>query len=219
MDWTKDPFKQRKFTANEYFTLKLLSPLGDGAVGVTHHAQAEVMLESGEVVKETLVFKLAFTEQGKKKLKHEFDIYCRMSRADVKGIVDVHGLFFDAESSTLGLLMADGGESLRKRDLKHTGIYCDKVMGTLAEKWVYYTTHACIIRWRYISVSRKAFVEIIESIDKADITLHDIRAENLTVRSDGKVFVIDFDSAVYCSNFYTLEDQLSSLDEVFHHWP
>ncbi|KAH9487219.1 hypothetical protein JR316_0001288 [Psilocybe cubensis] len=195
-DWVKDPTKQRKFSAHEYFTLTLLEPLGDGSVGVSHPAQAEVKLESGEVITETLVLKLAFNEKTQKRMRHEFDIYCRMSRAGIEGIVDVHGLFFDAESNTLGLLMADGGETLRNRDIARTGIYGEKISGTAAEK--------------------KAFEDIIRSINEADISHHDIRPENMTIRSDGKAFLIDFDSALYYSPFRSLEEQLENLDDIFH---
>uniref|UniRef100_A0A8H7Y6M2 Protein kinase domain-containing protein n=1 Tax=Psilocybe cubensis TaxID=181762 RepID=A0A8H7Y6M2_PSICU len=195
-DWVKDPTKQRKYAAHEYFTLTLLAPLGDGSVGVSHPAQAEVILESGEVITETLVLKLAFNEKTQKRMRHEFAIYCRMSRAGVEGIVDVHGLFFDAESNTLGLLMAHGGETLRNRDIARTGIYGDKISGTVAEK--------------------KAFEDIIRNINEADISHHDIRPENMTIRSDGKAFLIDFDSALYHSPFWSVEDQLENLDNIFH---
>ncbi|KAH9487218.1 hypothetical protein JR316_0001287 [Psilocybe cubensis] len=195
-DWVKDPTKQRKYAAHEYFTLTLLAPLGDGSVGVSHPAQAEVILESGEVITETLVLKLAFNEKTQKRMRHEFDIYCRMSRTGIEGIVDVHGLFFDAESNTLGLLMAHGGETLRNRDFARTGIYGEKINGTAAEK--------------------KAFEDIIRNIHEADISHHDIRPENMTIRSDGKAFLIDFDSALYHSPFRSLDEQLENLDDIFH---
>ncbi|KAH9487223.1 hypothetical protein JR316_0001292 [Psilocybe cubensis] len=194
-DWTRDLSNKRQFTTDEYFTLKLLAPLGDGAVGVAHPAVAEVTLLSGEVVRQNLVFKMSFTEQGQKKLRDEFNIYCRMSRSNVKGVPDVHGLFHDAESDTLGLLMSDAGKSLRQRDLERTGVYGEKVQGTLEEK--------------------EAFAEVIRGLDKAWIAHQDIRAENLTIDLHGNAFIIDFDCAEYNSIYVTLAHQLRQLDNVF----
>ncbi|KAH9487274.1 hypothetical protein JR316_0001344 [Psilocybe cubensis] len=177
-DWTKDAFEQNKFESKEYFTLTLLAPLGNGAIGTAHSALAEVKLESGEVLRERLVFKLAFTEKNQEKLRNEFDIYCHMSRVDgIEGILDVHGLFYDAESKTMGLLMADGGNSLQKREMGRTGSYADKVTTTPKE--------------------REVFRRIVESLRLAKVFHNDIRADNLTIDSNGNAFITDFDSAEY----------------------
>ncbi|KAH9487272.1 hypothetical protein JR316_0001342 [Psilocybe cubensis] len=179
-DWTKGSNEQKKFNSQEYFTLKLSAPLGHGAIGVVHPAQAEVALQSGGVLKENLAFKLAFTEEQQARLKNEFEIYCRMSRAtDIEGILDVHGLFFDAESNVMGLLMANGGITLRQREIERTGAFAEQVKTTAKEK--------------------DAFKRALQSIHNADIRHQDIRADNLTVTPDGRVFIIDFDCAEWAS--------------------
>lgn len=58
-----------------------------------------------------------------------------MSRADgIEGIVDVHDLFHDAESNVMGLLMADGGKTLRQREIERTGKFAKQVTTTLQER-------------------------------------------------------------------------------------
>ncbi|KAH9487271.1 hypothetical protein JR316_0001341 [Psilocybe cubensis] len=193
-DWTKDVYTQKKFNDKEYITLKLLAPLGRGAVGVVHPAQTEVMLSSGVVVKGSLVVKLAFSEEQQSKLKAEFEMYCRMSRlSSIKGVLDVHGLFYDVESNVMALLMADGGKTLRQREIERTGKFAEQVTTTQEE--------------------REAFTRALESIHQADIRHCDIRADNLTIDSDGKVYIIDFDCAEWHSPD-SLSDETSRLNEV-----
>ncbi|KAH9487273.1 hypothetical protein JR316_0001343 [Psilocybe cubensis] len=193
-DWTKDVYTQKKFNDKEYITLKLLAPLGHGAVGVVHPAQAEVVLSSGAILRESLAVKLAFSEEQQSKLKAEFETYCRMSRSsDIEGVLDVHGLFYDAESNTMAFLMADGGKTLRQREIERTGKFAEQVTTTQEE--------------------REAFTRALESIHQADIRHCDIRADNLTIDSDGKVYIIDFDCAEWHSPD-SLSDEISRLNEV-----
>ncbi|KAH9487267.1 hypothetical protein JR316_0001337 [Psilocybe cubensis] len=193
-DWTKDVYTQKKFNDKEYITLKLLAPLGHGAVGVVHPAQAEVVLSSGAILRENLAVKLAFSEEQQSKLKAEFEIYCRMSRSsDIEGVLDVHGLFYDAESNTMALLMADGGKTLRQREIERTGKFAEQVTTTQGE--------------------REAFTRALESIHRADIRHCDIRADNLTIDSNGKVYIIDFDCAEWHSPD-SLSAEITRLNDV-----
>ncbi|PPQ78811.1 hypothetical protein CVT25_010680 [Psilocybe cyanescens] len=134
-DWTNDECQQKIYSNQEYFILKLLAPIGSGAIGVAHPAQVQLTLESGEVLEGNLVFKMAFTEERQQKLKHEFEMYCRISRTEgIEGVVDVHGLFHDLESGAMGMLMADGGQNLRQREMERIGAYAEQVTTTWREK-------------------------------------------------------------------------------------
>lgn len=136
-DWTNDENRQKTYTNQEYFAFTLLAPLGQGAFAVAHPAQAELISESGHVLRSILVFKMGFTEEHQQKLKREFEIYCLISRADgVQGIPKVYGLFQGFESSALGLLMDDGGQSLRQREIAQTGKYEEQVTISSEERYV-----------------------------------------------------------------------------------
>jgi len=117
---------KRKYLAHEYFTLVLDEPRGEGTTGIVHPAtlKAKVKLPSGEVStmnSANLFFKFAFSKDQQKRLLHEFRVYSHLAQKQVKGVITVHGLFRDADSGVVGLLMDNGGQNLRQREVERTG--------------------------------------------------------------------------------------------------
>lgn len=103
-----------------FVTLK--EPLGRGAVGVVHPAVVEMTLKSGETLKHNMALKLAFTVAQREKMADEYLMYCHLStKTNVEGIVTVHGIFKDPESSACGMLMDYAGQSLRSREIERGG--------------------------------------------------------------------------------------------------
>ena len=69
-----------------------------------------------------MVIKIAFTEEQRKKMHNEYQIYGHLSYEEgLEGIVTVHGVFRDPESGALGMLMDDAGQSLRRREIERGG--------------------------------------------------------------------------------------------------
>ncbi|KDR68681.1 hypothetical protein GALMADRAFT_282866 [Galerina marginata CBS 339.88] len=117
------PFEQTnqsKFSSTQYFELVLGEPLGTGAVGVVHPASLSTFFESGRTLRQSIVVKLAFSDEQKSKLENDFKMYSILASAEepVEGIVTVHGLFEDPESGALALFMEHGGQSFRELDKK-----------------------------------------------------------------------------------------------------
>jgi len=121
------PFKKKqrsklKYARHEHFSLILGAPIGDGRTGVIHPAQLELTLKSGEILKRSMVLKLAITEEQQKRLENEYNIYSHLAQKEVThGIVPVHGLFRDPTSNVLALLMDYSGKSLRQRERERSG--------------------------------------------------------------------------------------------------
>ncbi|KAF9554764.1 hypothetical protein CPC08DRAFT_712637 [Agrocybe pediades] len=158
---------------HEYALLTLEKPLGSGAVGVAHPAFLSLKLKSGDTLEASLVLKLAFTEDQKKGLRHEYCIYSRLAaRSVVNGILSVYGLFRDPESGTLGLLMEYGGESLYARSERLRTDNTSEIL-TPAQKTL--------------------FREYLHNMHGAGILHGDIRPNNMLLHPNGSVFIIDFD--------------------------
>ncbi|KIM42885.1 hypothetical protein M413DRAFT_125221 [Hebeloma cylindrosporum] len=194
---------KRKYLAHEYFTLVLDEPRGEGSTGIVHPAalEAQVKLPSGEVStmkSSNLVLKLAFSNQQQKRLRHEFDVYSHLARKQVKGVIPVHGLFRESDSGVLGLLMDNGGQNLRQREMERTGEEVPAQV-TLSE------------------AERAAFTAIFKGIHKARVRHQDVRADNLLVNpTTGEVFVIDFDRADIAGAFYPNYDiEMQCLQNIF----
>lgn len=58
---------------------------------------------------------------------------------------------------------------------------------------------------------RKAFLSALTSIHKANVIHNDIRPDNLTIDSDGRVFIIDF-----AQHAEEPIDELKELNDVLH---
>lgn len=133
-----ESYFQRRHRKHEYFLLTLGEVFGSGSIGNVHLADLEVILESGEILhRSNLAMKLAFSEDQRRKLRNEYNIYCHLSKHNVQGLVQIHGLFEDAESKTLGMLMDHCGDNLRIRQHRlGKRLRGDRVHTTDAEKWV-----------------------------------------------------------------------------------
>ncbi|PPQ97039.1 hypothetical protein CVT26_001297 [Gymnopilus dilepis] len=178
---------RRRFETHEYFRLILKEPLGHGAVGVAHPALLELTAESGEVLTQDLVLKLAFSEEQQTLMLNEYRVYEYLSQQkDVEGIVAVHGMFKDPESGTMGMLMDYAGLSLRHREIERES------------------------RGEPNSVTeeeRQAFKNILETLHRAGVRHNDVRPENLMIGPSNKAYIIDFDRAVF--------DMLSDTNDAF----
>ncbi|KIM42906.1 hypothetical protein M413DRAFT_26872 [Hebeloma cylindrosporum] len=194
---------KRKYLAHEYFTLVLGEPRGEGATGIVHPAtfEAQLKLPSGDfstVKTSNLVLKLGFSNDQQKRLRHEFEVYSHLAQKQVKGVIPVHGLFRDSDSGVLGLLMDNGGQNLRQREMQRTGEEMP-LQVTLSE------------------AERAAFTAIFKGIHKARVRHQDVRADNLLVNpTTGEVFVIDFDRADIAGAFYPNYDiEMQCLQNIF----
>ncbi|KDR71713.1 hypothetical protein GALMADRAFT_253434 [Galerina marginata CBS 339.88] len=188
-DKTKSSYNQA-----EYFLLTLKAPRGEGAVGIVHPATLEMTLENGDVLTENLILKLAFSSKQAEGLQREFEMYRYLSEHGVvEGILTVHGLFQDPESSAMGMLMSDGGQSLRRREKERSG---DTEQVTTSDE------------------EREAFLRILNSLHDAYVWHHDIRAENLLINSDNKVFIIDFDRAELNPRDDDIEQELVCMNDL-----
>ncbi|KIM42892.1 hypothetical protein M413DRAFT_444519 [Hebeloma cylindrosporum] len=194
---------KRKYLAHEYFTLVLDEPRGEGSTGIVHPAtlEAQVKLPSGEVStfkSSNLVLKVAFSNDQQKRLRHEFGVYSHLAQKQVKGVVAVHGLFSDSDSGVVGLLMDNGGQNLRQREMERTG---EKVPPQVSLS----------------EAERAAFTTIFESIHEAHVLHRDVRADNLLVNTTtGEVLVIDFDRAdIAGPSFRTYDIEMQCLQNIF----
>ncbi|KIM42908.1 hypothetical protein M413DRAFT_125547 [Hebeloma cylindrosporum] len=177
---------KRKYLAHEYFTLVLDEPGGEGSTGIVHPAtlEARINLPSGE--------------DQQKRLRHEFGVYSHLAQKQVKGVVTVHGLFCDSDSGVLGLLMDNGGQNLRQREMERTGEELPAQV-TLSE------------------AECAAFTAIFKSIHEARVRHQDVRADNLLVNpATGEAFVIDFDRAHVAGALYPNYDiEMQCLQNIF----
>ncbi|KIM42909.1 hypothetical protein M413DRAFT_26874 [Hebeloma cylindrosporum] len=198
---------KRKYLAHEYFTLVLDAPRGEGSTGIVYPAalEAQVKLPSGEVstIKTSnLVLKLAFSKDQQKQLLHEFGIYFHLARKEVKGIIPVHGIFRDSDSGVVALLMDNGGQNLRQREMERTG-------------------QAMPLQVSLSQEERAAFTAIFKSIHEARVRHMDVRADNLLANPiTGEVFVIDFDLAeIAGSTIYSVRPnydiEMQCLQNIF----
>ncbi|KAF8907625.1 hypothetical protein CPB84DRAFT_1768376, partial [Gymnopilus junonius] len=98
-------------------------------------------------------------------------------------------MFRDPELDILGMIMSDGGRSLRDREAKK-----GKEGRKVSEEERRQNTHFsfCICNNYFC---RKAFVDALASLHKAGVRHDDIRPENLLISSEGQVFIIDLDRA------------------------
>lgn len=96
-------------------TIIITSHIGYGATGVLQGAKLELETSDGQHLTHDVVVKFAFSEDQRKRMKREYDVYCHLAAANVKGIMKVFGLFQDMEGQTLALIMTNGGISLSDR--------------------------------------------------------------------------------------------------------
>ncbi|KIM39073.1 hypothetical protein M413DRAFT_235543 [Hebeloma cylindrosporum] len=120
------PFKEPKgnttYLASDYFTITLTEQISRGAVGTIYKASALFRLGSKTVEYSRLVVKMAFSEKRQEGLAHEYEIYQHLARVKcTENILPVHGLFRDAETGALALVMDIGGINLISREIQRGG--------------------------------------------------------------------------------------------------
>lgn len=116
-DTFEPPARRTVYETTEYMTATLRAPIGKGAIGTAHRGIVELLTRSGKTLSRPCLVKLAFDDETRTALKHEFYVYQRLAKKDVfSGIVRVHGLFQDTQTDTTALLMDYGGYSLRRRE-------------------------------------------------------------------------------------------------------
>jgi len=81
------------------------------------------------------VIKLAFEEEQKTRMQHEFTVYAHLAKQKVTGVVTVHGLFNDPDSGTLVLLMDHADQNLGEREKERTGEKIPEQVSTTKEEW------------------------------------------------------------------------------------
>ncbi|KAJ7162375.1 hypothetical protein C8R46DRAFT_1104421 [Mycena filopes] len=166
------PIKRSGYKADEHIELTLAAEIAAGATGIVHHGTLQTALSDGTVLREEVVVKIAFLVEQQDKMRHEYAIYKHMAPFRVQGIPQVYGLFEDLEGGAMVLVMAVCGTCLwtlrpDPRDVK--------IVVTPEQ--------------------RAEFIKIMESIHRAGVYHHDIRAENLMLDEKGQAFIIDFDCA------------------------
>lgn len=109
---------KRPYRSQEYINIIITSYIGYGATGILHGATLELDTLDGQHLSHDVVVKLAFSEEQCRRMKREYSVYCHLGAANVKGILDVFGLFQDMEGQTMALVMTHGGISLWERELR-----------------------------------------------------------------------------------------------------
>ncbi|KAF4622918.1 hypothetical protein D9613_001543 [Agrocybe pediades] len=184
-----------KFRSTEYIDLTLLEPIGEGAVGVVHPAKLSLALADGQVLKHRVIVKVAFSVEQREKLRHEYDVYSHLaSIGHVQGIVEVHGLFEDPDSSALALVMEDGGQSLSLLNELEVD-RGNKVTGD----------------------DRISCLEALKALHKAGVRHRDIRPQSILFDAQRRVKIIDFDSATFNPAEMwqgKLDNEIKRLEEV-----
>ncbi|KAF8954105.1 hypothetical protein BDZ97DRAFT_2082013 [Flammula alnicola] len=192
-DSFKEPARKAVYSSSHFMMITLQAPIGTGAVGVIHRAVIEVETDSGEKLSHRCLVKLGFSEAQQTSMRNEYNMYAHLASVQtVEGVIRVHGLFQDIETSTMALVMDHGGKSLRTRELeKDSKFKKDEV---------------------YVpQIEVDAFLRALEGIHRGGILHRDIRLDNLLVNDDNEVSVIDFDRAGLCAYAEVFADELDEL--------
>ena len=111
----QEPRRKARYPPSQYFSLTLGDQIGRGAVGVVYRASAQFVSGSKTFQYPRLVVKVALYEH-QHALRHEYSIYkLLVSRGVAQNILPVYGMFQDAETGLLVLVMEYGGDSLASR--------------------------------------------------------------------------------------------------------
>ncbi|KAG5651320.1 hypothetical protein H0H81_009093 [Sphagnurus paluster] len=167
--------QKTSYGPEEYLSVIVASKIAAGATGVAHEAQLRLLTSGGNFRSTNAVIKLAFEPEQNERLRHEFGVYEHLfSRGVAEGMPTVYGLFKDAESDTLALLMSHVGASLWSLNP-----YQRRFAFTL----------------RISEEVKSAYLRALGAIHQAGVRHRDIRPENLTLMEGDRVAIIDFDMA------------------------
>ncbi|KAF7299256.1 Protein kinase domain-containing protein [Mycena indigotica] len=164
---------RRSYEVYECLEVVLASQIGKGATGTAHEATARLTTKDGQtLIEKNLIVKLAFREQPQRRMRHEYEIYKHLAEQGVTGVPHVYGLFEDLEGGAIALIMTNCGRNLWDSREDKT-----KPLTPVAP------------------TQRNRFIEILENVHRAGVRHYDIRANNLTIDSNGEAFIVDFDRA------------------------
>lgn len=194
------------YEPKEYITLVLESRLGRGATGDVFGARLgpNVALPIGN--KEMcLVVKIATTLNKLMRLRHEFNIYCHLRSAGVKGIPHVFGYYQDGTHEAGALIMRDAGTPL---GMRRTGPgHCVTVSDT--ERWAYFYP----IKHTKAQVCPSSELRaLLKNIHACGVLHGDLRPWNILVDDKGKLTIIDFDRASRKAEGYHYEREEERLE-------
>lgn len=101
------------------------SEISDGATGVVHGGVLEIE-SSGSCLFLDVVIKLAFTDQQRDSLRHEYSIYRHLTPKHVSGIPTPLGLFNSLGDGPSALLMTHGGVPIHHSTLSPSArsVFC-----------------------------------------------------------------------------------------------
>ncbi|KAJ7088898.1 hypothetical protein B0H15DRAFT_288811 [Mycena belliarum] len=184
------PGVKRSYREEECISITLINEISPGATGIAHNAVLQVVASDGSLFQANVMVKIAFMADQQTRMRHEYDIYKRLASFSVKGIPEVYGLFDDLEGGAIALVMSFCGICLR--DLRPSGGRTEYPVSP---------------------AQRSQFVDILESIHRAGVRHHDIRAENLTITETGTA-IIDFDLADLNPTAGKKRREMERLDNV-----
>jgi hypothetical protein len=130
----KAPRMKRKYAANEVVTVILRSRIGSGATGVLYDSTLQVFTPGMGLLSEEIIVKLAFDQEQRSRMRHEYNIYRHLASSGVKGCIPrIYGLFEDMEDGATALLMNHVGKfpwnDEEEEEFKYPPlIRCDKVV-------------------------------------------------------------------------------------------
>ncbi|KIM40416.1 hypothetical protein M413DRAFT_28883 [Hebeloma cylindrosporum] len=183
-----EPRRKARYPPSEYFTLTLGDQLGRGSVGIAYQASVTFISESNTFEHSRLVVKMSYFESQKTSLRHEYAMYkLLVTRGVAQNILPVYGMFQDAETGMLVLVMEYGGESLSSRDPEGTG------------------------RVPFTEQERMTITYAFRKLHARGILHGDIRLNNLLMDSSGAVYIIDFDRAEVDPEEKQLQEEMDEL--------
>ncbi|RDB15957.1 Mitogen-activated protein kinase 14B [Hypsizygus marmoreus] len=183
--------RETTYTPKEYLSITITSEIAAGAAGDVHAATLELLASNGEAVHYDVVVKLAFEPEQQTRMRHEFAVYQHLISSGVKGIPHIFGLFQDAESDALMLVMTNVGLCVwdRRPDKRTAKFTISKSEGN-------------------------AFIDVLKSIHRAGVRHRDLRPENLAISDDGEVTIFDFDRAVLGASEGSRQRELEHLMDL-----
>jgi serine/threonine protein kinase len=158
------------------------SELEPGSTGIVHTGTMDVTPSKEKI---PIAVKLAFSDDDKLTLKHEYTIYSHLQSENVPGIPQVFGLFVDAEliygnEGPYALIMSFAGPALYS---------LPKDIPTITK-----LAHFAWQRYDADCDSRRSLVTTLQKIHEAGVIHGDLSSANICI-NDTRGFIIDFTHA------------------------
>ncbi|KAF9042125.1 hypothetical protein BJ165DRAFT_1529579 [Panaeolus papilionaceus] len=179
-DFLSSPFQQlkpnRSYPMSKYMHFTAREKIGDGRTGTAFRGVLRIQTGSGHTIESKIVLKIPLGAQPTKNIHDEYRTYTELALAGVtEGLVQVYGVFEDIETGAIAMMMDDGGTDLWRREQERSGMRAGQITLSQVE---FDTLH-----------------RIIQRINMAGLLHFDIKPNNILIDADGKLSVIDFDSA------------------------